>query len=249
MEKMKADGVNLKGKTFRMQQTGTHAQGENPGFKPGSDYDHTSKFESVDPKYNKYYENQLNQELKVQNVDPAKFKANVYGEGTSNPGAYEGGSLKQLEHYNQVAGSEKMIRIDNKGQTSISRETPQYADSLNTKWKAGDHASAQQNYQKFAGDSLNELGGVDKILKNPADIDKAIGKISKEVSRFNGNYSASSAEHYLKTGSYNYETPPAARVADYIKKNGLSINDAKGRAGFTGSNEQLLKDFVKLLGL
>lgn len=265
IEKMKADGIDVEGKVFKITQTGTHAQPGNPGFKPGSDYDATGHFP---PKYNKLYEEELNNGLKKYGfeTDPnvlktgsagPDFGANVYGEGTSSLGAYKGGALKQVEHYNQTSGSEVIIKSEG-GKVKISTETPQYTESLNTKWKAGDYASAQQNYQNFAADKIMKNGGVDNILKDPAKLQTSIKDLSKEVSRMQGEYSASSAEQFRvenlsrAEGPYKftrYEPPPAARVADYMKRYNMPIEQAKLKAGFTGSDQELFQSFVKLLGL
>ena len=266
IEKMKADGINVEGQTYKITQTGTHAQPGNPGFKPGSDFDATAHFRA---KYNKFYEEELNNGLKKYGfeTDPnvlktgsagPDFGANVYGKGTSSPGAYKGGSLKQVEHYDQASGNE--VIIDSKGgKVSISTETPQYPESLNTKWKAGDYASAEQNYQNFAGDKIMKSGGVDNILKDPAKLQTSIKDLSKEVSRMHGEYSASSAEQFRVANLSRaqgqpykftrYDPPPAARAADYMKKYNMPIEQAKIKAGFTGSDQELFKSFVKLLGL
>jgi len=265
IEKMKADGINVEGKSFKLTQTGTHAQPGNRGFnslKP-SDYDATGGFP---PEYNTFYETRLGEGLKKYGygADDAAIKAgapdfgaNVYGHGTSNTGSYSGGALKQVEHMNQATGSEVIAKVNN-GKVAISTETPQVIDSLNTKWAAGDFNTAAHNYRQFASDKIMKGGGVENILKDPTRLKAGIKDLSKEVSRMHGQYSASSAEQFRLDnlsragGQYKfnpYEPPPAARAADYMKRYDMPIDQAKLKAGFTGSDQELFETFMKLLGI
>lgn len=265
LNKMKSDGIDVDGKVFKMQQTGTHSIEDNPAFDvTKSDFDHSADFGKSE--YNKFYEQKVNEGLQKYgydtSADAAKagrdFGANVYGDGTTSPGAYNQSALKQVAHYDQVRGNQVMIRSEG-GKTIVSTENPQCIDSLNTKWKAGDYAGAEQNYQKFAGDKIMKAGGADKIMGDPAKLQNGINDLSKEVSRRHGDYSAASAEKFrLDNLSHvegqpykfsRYEPSPAAKVADYVKKDGMSIADAKLKAGFKGSDKELFQSFLKLLGL
>jgi hypothetical protein len=72
---------------------------------------------------------------------------------------------------------------------------------------------------------------------------------AKTVSRNSGQYSVKYVEHFHKTGTVGYTPPDAAKVADLIKKQGFSVNDAISKAGYNGSKEQLLTDFKNIMGV
>jgi hypothetical protein len=96
-------------------------------------------------------------------------------------------------------------------------------------------------------------------MSDPQSLQKGIQSISKEVSRFKGQYGASSAEQFRLDNASTpagqpykfsrYEPPKAAQVADLIKRNGLSVQDAKLQAGYSGSDADLYQDLLKLVGL
>jgi hypothetical protein len=236
MNQMAKDGINTSEKTFFIRQTGTHAQPSNPGWNAvKSDFDHTVEFGSS--KYNQLYEQKFNTHLKAQGTSSAAIDANVY-QGTTGPGAYEGGALKFVQHYNETSGSDIMIR-NVKGVTTITRETPQASTSMLSRMNAGDVKSAHTNYQKF----------FQKDISKGTTLDSQIVNGSKTVSRDAGQYSTKYVENFQKTGTVGYEPPPAAKVADLIKKRGFSIDDAMKEVGYKGSKEQLLKEYMEIMGM
>jgi len=236
MNQMAKDGVSTGEKTFFIRQTGTHAQPGNPGWNSlKSDFDHTVELGAT--KYNQLYEQRFNAHLEAQGTSSAALDANVY-QGTTGPGAYKGGALKFVEHYNETSGSDIMIR-NVKGVTTITRETPQTSTSLLSRMKSGDVKSAHANYQEF----------FKKDIAKGATLDSQIANGSKTVSRNAGQYSTKYVENFQKTGQVSYQPPPAAKVADLVKKRGFSVDDAMQKAGYKGSKEQLLKDFKEIMGL
>jgi len=236
MNQMGKDGVSTENPFF-IRQTGTHAQPNNPGWNSvKSDFDHTVEFGNA--KYNQLYEQKFNANLEGQGTSAKAIDANVYGEGTSSRGAYTGGAKKFVEHYNETSGSDIMIRND-KGVTTITRETPQSSTSLLSKMKPEDVKSAGENYQNF----------FKKDIAKGGDLNNQIVNGSKTVSRNAGQYSTNYVENFQKTGSVKYEPPPAAKVADLIKKQGYSVDDAMKKVGYNGNKEQLLNDFKKIMGL
>lgn len=236
MNQMAKDSVNVKDPFF-IRQTGTHAQPGNPGWNSlKSDFDHTVEFGSS--KYNQLYESKFNASLEAQGTSAKAMDANVYGTGTSSRGAYEGGAKKFVEHYNETSGSDIMIR-NVKGTTTITREVPQQSTSLLSKMNANDVKTAEANYQNFFKKDIAKGGSLDNQIANG----------SKTVSRNAGQYSAKYVENFKNTGKVNYEPPPAAKVADLVKKQGYSVNDAMKKVGYNGSKEQLFNDFKKIMGM
>ncbi len=237
MKEMAKDGVNTAENPFFIRQTGTHAQPGNPGWNSlKSDFDHTVEFGSS--KYNQFYEQRFNASLEAQGTSATAIDANVYGAGTSARGAYEGGALKFVQHYNETSGSDIMIR-NVKGVTNITRETPQTSTSLLSRMNASDVKSAQTNYQNFFKKDLAKGGTLDNQITNG----------SKTVSRSAGQYSTKYVEHFQATQKVNYQPPDAAKVADLIKKQGYSVDAAMKKVGYGGSKEQLLSDYKKIMGM
>jgi len=238
VKQMAKDGVPTGENPLFLKQTGTHARPGNPGWDSlKSDFDHTADFGSS--KYNQMYEQQFNTHLESQGTSATSIDANVYGTGTSSRGAYTGGAKKFVENYNQTTGSDVMIRTTKDGLTTISREEPQVVDSLLSKMKPDDIASAKTNYQDFFNKSLGKGGSVDNMIKNS----------SKEVSRTAGQYSVNYVDNFHNTGSVNYSVPKAAQVADLIKKKGFSVNTAIEKVGYTGGKDQLLTDYKNIMGV
>jgi hypothetical protein len=222
---------------FFIQQTGTHARPGNPGWNPvKSDFDHTVDFGSS--QYNQLYEQKFDAHLASQGTSASAIDANVYGAGTSSKGAYEGGALKFVQNYNQTNGSDIMIRTNSAGQTIVSREEPQMIDSLLGKMKSEDVASAKSNYQNFFQKSVEKGGSLDNVLTNS----------SKEVSRTAGQYSVNYVDNFQKTGGVNYQVPDAAKVADLVKKQGFTVDNAMQKVGYGGNKNDLLSDFKKIMG-
>ena len=109
MKQMAKEGVPTGENPFFIKQTGTHAQPGNPGWNSlKSDFDHTVDFGSS--KYNQLYEQRFNSHLEGQGTSATAIDANVYGTGTSSRGAYSGGAMKFVEHYNSTSGSDIMVR-------------------------------------------------------------------------------------------------------------------------------------------
>ncbi len=238
MKQMEQDGINTADKSYFIKQTGTHAQPGNHGWNSlKSDFDHSVNFD--DAKYNQLYEQRFDASLEAQGTTSKAIDANVYGKGTSSRGEYTGGAQKFVTHYNETSGSDIMVRND-KGVTTITRETPQSSTSLLSRMDADDVKTAQQNYQNFFKKDLAKAGG---------NIDNQIMNASKTVSRSSGQYSASYVENFQKTGTASYNPPSAAKVADLIKKQGYSVDDAIKKVGYGGSKQQLLLDFAQLLGV
>jgi len=236
MNQMAKDGVPTGENPFFIRQTGTHAQPGNPGWNSvKSDFDHTVEFGSS--KYNQLYEQKFNTSLEGQGTSAKAIDANVYGPGTSSRGAYTGGAKKFVEHYNETSGSDIMIRNE-KGITTITRETPQSSTSLLSRMDPGDVKSAEANYQKF----------FEKDMAKGGDLNNQIVNGSKTVSRNAGQYSTKYVENFQQTGKVNYQPPPAAKVADLVKKRGFSVDDAMKKVGYSGGKEQLLNDFKKIMG-
>ena len=236
MKQMAKDGINTAENPFFIKQTGTHAQPGNPGWNSlKSDFDHTVEFGSK--KYNDLYENTFNNSLKAQGTTSQAMDANVY-QGTTGPGAYEGGALKFVDHYNQTTGSDIMVR-NVKGVTTITRETPQTSTSLLSTMNKADVQSATANYQKFFVKDMAKGGSLDNQIMNG----------SKTVSRNAGQYSTKYVDNFQNTGKVNYQPPDAAKVADLIKKRGFTVDDAMKKVGYNGSKEQLLNDYKQIMGM
>ncbi len=237
MNQMAHDGVPTGENPYFIRQTGTHAQPGNPGWNSvKSDFDHTVEFGNS--KYNQLYEQKFNANLEAQGTSAKAIDANVYGEGTSSRGAYKGGAKKFVENYNETSGSDVMIRNE-KGVTTITTETPQSSTSLLSRMDPADVKSAQTNYQDFFKKDIAKGGSLDNQIVNG----------SKTVSRNSGQYSAEYVKNFQNTGSVNYSPPDAAKVADLIKKQGYSVDDAIKKVGYGGSKEQLLNDYKKIMGL
>lgn len=235
MNQMGKDGMAVENPLF-IKQTGTHAKPDNPGWNSlKSDFDHTVDFGSSN--YNQLYEDRFNSHLASQGTSASAIDANVYGAGTSSRGSYSGGAMKFVENYNQTTGSDIMIRNVN-GQTVVSRETPQTINSLLGKMQPNDIASTKANYQNFFDKSISKGGSVDNLITNS----------SKEVSRTAGQYSVNYAEHFHNTGNVNYQVPNAAKVADLVKKQGFSVDNAMQKVSYSGSKSDLLNDFKKIMG-
>jgi hypothetical protein len=236
MNQMAKDGVPTGENPFFIKQTGTHAQPGNPGWNSvKSDFDHTVDFGSS--KYNQLYEQKFNASLEGQGTSAKAMDANVYGEGTSSRGAYTGGAKKFVDHYNETSGSDVMIRNEN-GVTKITTETPQTSTSLLSKMNKEDIRTASDNYKTF----------FEKDMAKGGDLNSQITNGAKTVSRDSGAHGVKSVDHIQDTGKYNYEPPPAAKVADLIKERGFSVSDAMQKTGYKGSQQQLLNDFKKIMG-
>jgi hypothetical protein len=236
MKQMTKEGVPTGENPFFINQTGTHAQPGNPGWNSlKSDFDHTVEFGSS--KYNQLYEQRFNSHLESQGTSATAIDANVYGTGTSSRGAYSGGAMKFVEHYNSTSGSDIMVRARD-GVVTVSRETPQASTSLLSKMSASDVKSAESNYQSFFAKDVAKGGSLENQIVNG----------SKTVSRNAGQYSAKYVENFQKTGSVKYQPPEAAKVADLIKKRGFSVDDAIKKVGYSGSKEQLLADYKNIMG-
>jgi hypothetical protein len=104
---------------------------------------------------------------------------------------------------------------------------------------SSDVQSAHTNYQNF----------FNKDISKGTTLDSQIVNGSKTVSRDAGQYSTNYVKNFQNTGRVNYEPPAAAKVADLIKKQGYSINDAMKKAGYTGSKDQLLNDYKNIMGI
>jgi hypothetical protein len=234
VEQMGKDGNYTGENPLFIKQTGTHAQAGNPGWNSlKSDFDHTVDF--GDPKYNQAYENSFNTHLENMGTSSKAIDANIYGEGTSSRGAYTGsGSMKFVENYNQTTGSDVMIRSDN-GVVTVSQETPQTSTSLLSKMNPDDVNNAGDNFKTFFGKDMAKGGSLENQITNG----------SKTVSRMNKiNY----VKNFQDTGQVsNFQAPPAAKVADLIKNNGYSVNDAMNKVGYGGDKSQLLNDFKKIM--
>jgi hypothetical protein len=216
---MEIVGINTSDMAFILKQTGTHAQPGNPGWNSmKSDFDHTFNFS--DAKYNNLYEQQLNTHLEAQGTSAKALDVNVYGEGTSSQGAYKGGAMKFVEHYNETTGSDIMVRNVN-GATHITYETPQTSTSLLGKMNQGDVASAHTNYQNFFQKDISKAGDLNSQVVNGA----------KTISRDAGKNGIQSVNNYLQTGKVNYQPPPAAQVADRIKNLGETPQHAMKKVG------------------
>jgi hypothetical protein len=236
MKQMAKEGVPTGENPFFINQTGTHAQPGNPGWNSlKSDFDHTVDFGSS--KYNQLYEQRFNSHLEGQGTSAPAIDANVYGSGTSSRGAYSGGAMKFVEHYNSTSGSDIMVRARD-GVVTISRETPQTSTSLLSKMSASDVKTAEANYQSFFTKDVAKGGSLENQIING----------SKTVSRNAGQYSAKYVENFQKTGSVKYHPPDAAKVADLIKKRGFSVDDAMRKVGYSGNKEQLLADYKNIMG-
>ena len=235
MQQMAKEGIPVEGNPYFIRQTGTHAQPGNPGWNSlKSDFDHTVEFGKE--RFNQLYEQRFNTHLESQGTSATAIDANVYGAGTSSPGAYSGGAMKFVEHYNSTSGSDIMIRAKD-GVITISRETPQTSTSLLSRMRASDIQSAEANYQSFFA----------KDVAKGSSLENQIVNGSKTVSRNAGQYSVKYVENFQKTGSIKYQPPDAAKVADLIKKRGFSVDDAMKKVGYNGSKEQLLDDFKTIM--